>query len=180
MTLTSISPETDVMSFSSCSAYIPLSGRKLGDTVSSVYVGLVVMETRSSAVVSTLSPKVHLVVGIGYPVMGTLMVRGWGTMTSRPFLKALRSKVGPTVTTEGRLLFWRISSRHLQFDGLLVLKITSTLCFTAGCDAFLCHWFVLLLISINLVMLVLFLVLVTVCPVVGSMICSTLTLESYH
>lgn len=45
---------------------------------------------------SSFSPKVHLATGVGYPVIGTLMVRGWGTMTSRPFLKAPRSKVGPT------------------------------------------------------------------------------------
>jgi len=43
---------------------------------SSVKVDLVVRETRSSAVVSSFSPKVHLATGVGYPVMGTLMVRG--------------------------------------------------------------------------------------------------------
>lgn len=64
-------------------------------TVSSVYVGLVTMETRSSAAVSSFSPKVHLGDGVGYPVMGTLMLRACGTITSSPFLKALRSKAGP-------------------------------------------------------------------------------------
>lgn len=60
------------------------------------------MVTRSSAVVSSFSAKVHLATGVGYPVMGTLMVSGWGTITSRPSLKALRSKVGPTVVGRQR------------------------------------------------------------------------------
>lgn len=98
MTLTSISPETEEMSFSRCNVYVPLSGRMLGTMVSSVNVGFVTMEMRSSAV-SSFSPNTHLATGVGYPVMGTRMVRGWGTITSSPFLKALRSKVGPTANT---------------------------------------------------------------------------------
>lgn len=45
-------------------------------TVSSVYVGFVTMEMRSSTVVSSFSPMVHFATGVGYPVMGTLMDRG--------------------------------------------------------------------------------------------------------
>lgn len=75
MTLTSTSPETEETSFSSCKVYVPLSGRMLGATVSSVNVGFVTKETRSS-VLSCFSPKVHLATGVGYPVMGTRMVRG--------------------------------------------------------------------------------------------------------
>jgi len=95
ITLTSISPDMVVTSFSICKVYVPLSGRTLGATTSSVNVGFVTMETRSP-VVSSLSSNVHLGLGIGYPVMGTRMVRALGTMTSRPFLKPLRSMVGPT------------------------------------------------------------------------------------
>lgn len=75
MTLTSMSPQTEEMSFSSCKVYVPLSGRMLGETVSSVNVGFVTKETRSSAL-SSFSPKVHFGMGVGYPVMGTRMVRG--------------------------------------------------------------------------------------------------------
>lgn len=81
-----------------------MSGLTLGDTVSSVYVGLVTIETRSSEAVSSFSPKVHLETGVGYPEMGTLMVRGLGTMTSRPFLKPLRSNVGPTEKKDHQVL----------------------------------------------------------------------------
>lgn len=86
----------DATSFSSCRVYVPLSGRTLGVMISSLKVDLVVKVTRSSLVLSSFAPKVHLATGIGYPVTGTLMVRGRGTITSRPSLKALRSNVGPT------------------------------------------------------------------------------------
>lgn len=95
MTLTSISPETLLTSFSRVSEYLPLSGRTLGEMTNSVNVLFVTMDTRSPAL-SSLSPKVHLAVGVGYPVMGTRIIRGCGTMTSRPSLKALKSSVGAT------------------------------------------------------------------------------------
>lgn len=99
MTLTSISPETLVTSFSNVKEYVPLSGRTLGVTMSSVKVDFVTMDTRSPAV-SAFSPKVHFAVGTGYPVIGTRIARGLGTITSRPSLNALRSRVGATVTRE--------------------------------------------------------------------------------
>lgn len=99
MTLTSISPETDVTSFSKCRVYVPLSGRTLGVMISSVYVGFVTIETRSPGV-SSLSPKIHLGLGVGYPVMGTRIVSALGTKTSRPFLNPLKSIVGPTKETK--------------------------------------------------------------------------------
>lgn len=99
MTLTSISPETLVTSFSSIKEYVPLSGRTLGVTMSSVKVDFVTMDTRSPAV-SSFSPKVHFAVGTGYPVIGTRIARGLGTITSRTSLNALRSRVGATVSRE--------------------------------------------------------------------------------
>lgn len=99
MTLTSISPETLVTSFSSIREYVPLSGRTLGVITSSVNVPFVTTDTRSPAA-SSVSPKVHFAVGTGYPVMGTRIARGWGTITSRPSLNALRSKVGATMLKE--------------------------------------------------------------------------------
>lgn len=99
MTLTSISPETLVTSFSSIKEYVPLSGRTLGVIMSSVKVDFVTMDTRSPAV-SAFSPNVHFAVGTGYPVIGTRIARGLGTITSRPSLNALKSRVGATVSRE--------------------------------------------------------------------------------
>lgn len=99
MTLTSISPETLATSFSRVKEYVPLSARTLGVITSSVKVDFVTMDTRSPAV-SAFSPKVHFAVGMGYPVIGTRIERGLGTKTSRPSLKALKSRVGASVSQE--------------------------------------------------------------------------------
>lgn len=64
MTLTSISPETLLTSFSRVKEYVPLSGRTLGVITSSVNVAFVTMDTRSP-VASSFSPKVHFAVGTG-------------------------------------------------------------------------------------------------------------------